>query len=151
MTQPLTKDNLSVGKFVYYYDYSSDCVIKARILKIYDISVKVEKMFYHSKDDDVTPFFIYIEGDVYIQNLYSSPKEAWKAYEERQEEEIQEYCDSIETIEDLVNFPLQHCIDETDEHCDQNARKAYIIRVDELIFKGKDRIEECSSIQALSR
>lgn len=63
-----------------------------------------------------------------ITDCYPSREACEHALKMITAETIQAYCDSIETVNDLVNFALKYCIGPGEEYTDWAAREAYIKR-----------------------
>lgn len=56
----------------------------------------------------------------------------WLLQKKKKSEKLEFYCNSIKTLKDLLDFPLQYCLDKNSLCCDDEARKAYEIRGKEL-------------------
>jgi uncharacterized protein YukE len=66
-----------------------------------------------------------------IDRIYATAAEAYEAKYERYNSKVKEYCDSIHTLEDLLNFPVKHPFG-SEEYTDDAAMEAYKIRCKEL-------------------
>lgn len=74
--------------------------------------------------------------------LYCNKNECAETYDsligllrQNYDNKIQEYYNEIETIEDLIRFPLHHCFN-GEEYTDWQAVEAYKIRAKELVGVG---------------
>ena len=126
---------MNIGDIVYYYEHWSKSIIKARILKIYEIkdilAAKIESICFVSYDNKIVDN-AYGVSDRQVSELFSSAKEAYDFYYEKQKERIKEYSKEICTIEDLIKYPLTHCLF-GEEYTDDAARQAYVNMAKELL------------------
>lgn len=63
---------------------------------------------------------------------YDTPEDAHQAIQTRREKAIQIYCDEIQTVQDLIYFPLHYDISK-DPCPNEPARTAYLRRAKELL------------------
>lgn len=126
---------MNKGDIVYYYEHWSKSIIKARILKIYEIKdilvAKIESICFVSYDNQIIDN-AYGVSDRPVLELFNSAKETYDFYYGKQKERIEEYSKEICTIEDLIDFPLKHCLF-GEEYTDDAARQAYINMAKELL------------------
>ena len=66
-----------------------------------------------------------------IECIFRTRKEAIEAYQKEQQKIKEAYKKEIASLEDLLKFPLDNCI-EGCEYTDYAARQAYIERAEEL-------------------
>lgn len=71
--------------------------------------------------------------DVLIENVFGSYEEARKCNEKEFEKGVLGYADSIHSVKDLVNFPLEYSVTDTGEEYNRQAREAYKRRTKELL------------------
>ena len=124
---------MKIGDIVYYYEHWSDSIIKSEVTE-FSGNKQYAKIHCLSVVD--------IDGDDIckqygcetrlISDLYSSHHEAYNTYFIKKNKCIKKYCDIIKTIEDLINFPLHHCIC-GEEYTNNEAKEAYKIRAKELL------------------
>ena len=64
--------------------------------------------------------------------IFKTKEDAVKSYEESTSKLVKKYKDEIKTLEDLVKFPLSHCIYGGGKYMDKGAREAYKIKAKEI-------------------
>ena len=69
---------------------------------------------------------------VYEKDMFMTKKEAIESYKQEYEQQVEEYLDEINSLIDLLYFPLEHCIN-GDENTDYAAKAAYCIKIKEFI------------------
>lgn len=123
---------MEAGDIVYYYEYWSDSIIKAKVVEMGEYNVKVSSIGVVTYDDQLFVKFSEVSTRR-IDKLFSSAKEAYDIYYKKQNRCVESYCKQIYTVEDLINFPLNHCISNDKEYANKEARHAYINMVKELL------------------
>lgn len=68
----------------------------------------------------------------YEKDIFMTEKDAIEAYKKKHEQQIEEYLNKINSLADLLYFPLEHCIN-GDENTDCAAKAAYCIKIKEFI------------------
>ena len=121
---------MKVGDTVYHYENWSRSVMRGVIKKISKY-VKVEDDYVVNENGGEV---CYCPGETYCkkEQLYSSAEAAYEEQLKAQQNKIKEYCDQIKSIEDLVKFSIDHCLN-GEEYTDYEARRAYINRVSDLL------------------
>lgn len=73
-------------------------------------------------------------GTFYIdsKDIFITKEDAIEAYKQEYEQQVEEYLDEINSLLDLLYFPLEHCIN-GDENTDYAAKAAYCIKIKESI------------------
>lgn len=139
---------MNIGDIVYYYEHWSDSIVKAKIENIYQTELYAKQFNTNTKTkiaEDVAKLknicMVDYDGektydfpgscDRRIVELYTSAKSAYDNYYKEQNKKIKKYCSEINTIEDLVKFPINHCLN-GEEYTDNEAYQAYKIKVKEL-------------------
>lgn len=126
---------MNKGDIVYYYEHWSKSIIKGRILKIYEVKdilvAKIESICFVSYDNRIIDNAYGVSNRPVLE-LFNSAKETYDFYYRKQKERIEEYSKEICTIEDLIKFPLEHCLF-GEEYTDDAARQAYINMAKELL------------------
>lgn len=144
--------SMKVGDIVYFYEHWSDSIEKCKIEELKEIDgVKAAEVRSIGTVD--------IEGDIIcntygtstrrIKDLYPSSTAAYDAYFKKSIENTRKYKDEIKTINDLVAFPLDHCLN-GGEYTDYDAKAAYKQKVKELLgieFDDRDQVIENEDIE----
>lgn len=120
--------NVGDTGFVVYGELG---VAKVNILEINLVFAWVERISLISftgkeiaKYDDYGKYFVQIE------DLFDTVKNAYSSYYEKKDERIEQYCEQITTIKDLVNFSLQNGLDGWKNN---EKRLAYIRMANKLL------------------
>lgn len=66
------------------------------------------------------------------QNVYLTVNDVFTTIDAKSNERVKQYCEEIETVYDLLDFALNHCLSD-DENPNQNAVTAYKIRAKEIL------------------
>ena len=121
---------MKVGDTVYHYENWGGSVMRGVIKKISKY-VKVEDDYVVNENGGEV---CYCPNVTYRkkEQLYSSAEAAYEEQLKVQQNKIKEYCDQIKSIEDLVKFSIDHCLN-GEEYTDYEARRAYINRVSDLL------------------
>lgn len=113
-------NEVKIGKSVYYQEPWSRCIEIAKIIEIIDDTVvKLKCETYGTRNYP-------------IDKLYTSVDELEKAIKEKFANDVQALKDSIKTIEDLLIFPLLHCLC-GEEYTEHEAIHAYKAKAKELL------------------
>jgi hypothetical protein len=64
--------------------------------------------------------------------IFKTKEDAIKSYEESTNKLVKKYKEEIRTLEDLVKFPLSHCIYGGGKYMDKGAREVYKIKAKEI-------------------
>ena len=140
---------MDIGDIVYYYEHWSNSLVKAKIESIYQTGLYANRFDTDTKTkitEDVAKLKTictvdYDGEEIYsfpgscdrrIVELYTSAESAYDAYCIEQNKRIKKYCSEINTIEDLVKFPINHCLN-GEEYTNNEAYQAYKIKVKELV------------------
>lgn len=138
---------MNIGDIVYYYEHWSDSLVKAKIESIYQTGLYAKQFNADSKIiEDVaklkTICTVDYDGeeicsfpgscDRRVAELYTSAESAYDAHCIEQSKRIKKYCNEINTIEDLVKFPTNHCLN-GEEYTNNEAYQAYKIKAKELV------------------
>ena len=117
---------MNVGDIVYRYEHWADFIEKAKILEIEGNVAKIKSICMVSYDDEP---IANTYGQCYeiTDDLFNSAKEAYDTYYLKQSKQIKNYCEEIHTVEDLINFPLNHCISNGEEYTNNEAPKLILI------------------------
>lgn len=78
--------------------------------------------------------------NVRAENCHLSKDEAIREQSKKTQEKIQKYKDSIQSLDDLFVFCLNHCCAYAEEYTEYEARKACIERAKELGIQIPDSI-----------
>lgn len=129
------------GDIIYYYEHWSDNIIKAEIEKtgLYardfsdDAQLNVVAVKMLCAVDYTGEELCKVPGSCCkkVSDLYESPQSAYDAYQIEQHTIIKEYCNEINSLEELLRFPLEHCL-YGEEYTDNAACRAYKIKAKEL-------------------
>lgn len=113
-------NEVKIGKSVYYQEPWSRCIEIAKIIEIIDDTVvKLKCETYGTRNYP-------------IDKLYTSVDELKKAIKEKFANDVQALKNSIKTIEDLLIFPLLHCLC-GEEYTEYEAIHAYKAKAKELL------------------
>lgn len=122
---------MKVGDIVYFYETWSDAVIKGRVTNISELGTEVNcSCCVDEKGEEVCEQY----GRTLRtkEELFFSAQEAYDTHAKQSHDKLCEYCKEIETVTDLIRFPLKHCL-KGEEYTDQIARQAYEIRTKDLL------------------
>lgn len=123
---------MDVGDIVYRYEHWADIIEKVKVIEDREDVVKIKSICAVSYDgESITNTY----GELYeiTDDLFYSSKEAYDAYCAKHGKRIKNYCEQIHTVEDLINFPLKHCIGNGEKYTDHEARHAYIDMAKKLL------------------
>ena len=106
------------GQEVYTIDWYSYSIRKAKIVSV------------DYREESIYVKFEYVENTVSIENIFVTEKEARDAKNKKIENTKNEYRKQINSVEDLVVFLFNHCIN-GDEYTDYEAREVAIEKAKE--------------------
>lgn len=132
MSKQYTIANVNIGEIVYFQETWSGNIIKGTISQICEDGCRINCISHVDRDGKQIAKS-YGEGGARFKDMFSTAKLAYEIVEKKENELIQKYCEEIKTLEDLINFPLSHCIS-GEEYTNWEARKAYELRAKELYF-----------------
>lgn len=114
------------------YVICNDYGLLGKVIDFFNDDVaKINGVGYTDKDGNQTESFLGTFG-VSTEDVFSSAADAYDAIRKKHDELVQKYCDEIKTVEDLVNFPLEHCLI-GEEYTEYEAVDAYKIMVQKLL------------------
>lgn len=123
---------MKTGDTVYVYEFWSENIVKATLKE------PLENKGFHIHYEGIVDrngniIDSFVGNSVRIFNdIWLTAKDAYLAVETRMNERINTYLDEINNIEDLVQFPLDHCFC-GEEYTDYAAIDAYKIKVKEFL------------------
>ena len=105
-------------------------IIKSTLLKPCENGYRIEYQSIVDRDgNDVDCFFG--ESAREFGKMWFSAKEAYEAIDAKRKRNIEKYTNEIQTIEDLIRFPLKYCIN-GEEYTNHAALEAYKQRAEEI-------------------
>ena len=127
----INKD-IPIGTKVYLEEYWTGRIVKAKIVdfEIYKGKdyAKLEGLFDCDDDEDTDTIGSF--GGA-LENLYLTKEEAINSLNDKNNKEVEEYKETIKSIEDLVVFCLDNCVANAEEYTNWNARRAAIEKAKE--------------------
>ena len=139
----MDKKSVKIGKKVYYQEPWSGQIIQAEIAALDEFSVmcnnivKVNNICRPEMEKSSPMYISRGTGSCPINKLYENLDEIKAAIKEKYKNDIQKYKNDIKNVEDLINFPLNHCFC-GEEYTDYEAVQAYKERAKELGFNIVD-------------
>lgn len=133
------KNNTKVGDIVYSVESWTERVVKARVTEIMNDCVRFQALCFVDRNGNFSDTFLGSAGAAW-DNLYATALDAYTDRDTKNAAQVQAYCDEIETIADLVRFPLDHCLT-GDEYTDYNALKAYKQRMRDFGFSEEKEMD----------
>ena len=113
---------------IVYVNSTYNIAEKCKITKFVQKESSVNKSVYALKSLDNLGSFAAIE-----ECIFKTKEDAVKSYEEYTSKLVKKYKDEIRTLEDLVKFPLSHCIYGGGKYMGkEGAREAYKIKAKEI-------------------
>lgn len=121
----MNKPKFTVGQIVYvnYHYYTAD---KCEIANFVENESSTHKPVYKLHSLDLLGTYSATEDAI-----FDSYEKAVEAYNDEFNKRVNNYCSEINTLEDLIKFPINHCIC-GDEDVEYEARQAYLIRAKDL-------------------
>ena len=111
------------GNTVYVHENWSGCIIKSTLLTPCENGYRIEYQSVVDRDgNDVNTFSG--ESAREFGKMWFSAKEAYEAIDAKRKCNVEKYANEIQTIEDLIRFPLKYCIN-GEEYTNSAAREAY--------------------------
>ena len=105
---------------------------------IYNVAEKCEITGYVKREPNTGQFFYIVHPtelgsnfDAATDCIFKTREEAIKSYQKHSEEIKEKYKSEITSLEDLLRFPLDHCLN-GEEYTDYEARQAYTEKINEL-------------------
>jgi len=124
-------NKINVNDTVYIYEHWSQGIIRASVVECLENAYEIKcKEFVDKQGNRISSS--YGNMTVTINNIWKTVEEAFNEIEKRKLDEVSKYCDEIKTIEDLVLFPIRHCLN-GEEYTNYEALKAYKKRAKELL------------------
>jgi hypothetical protein len=123
----IKKENLKIGQIVYKEEFWTQRIISAKVSTIDETGVRLDGLFYvkpNGKDFEHERFYGSTVGK--FEDIYITAKEAYDAQKNKSKLKIEEYCNEVKTIEDLLNFPIKHSFG-VEEYTNYEAIAAYKI------------------------
>ena len=127
----MNKDDLKIGSNVYAYERWSNSILRAEVIKIYDDSCELRFMNIVDRYGNDRGDMFGVSRRVFDQ-VWHTAKEAWAAIDKEHDNAVIRYSQNMETVEDLLKFPLLHCLC-GEEYTDYAAIDAYKKRCSELL------------------
>lgn len=127
-----------VNQTVYHIDRYTDTIIKCRITAIEpydkqpDQQVLTLKDMVIMSDNNTESYRLPGTRQAFSSHVYPSFAEALLAKQQNTKNLEETYRNEIQTMQDLLQFPIKHCIAAAEEYTDLTARKIYIERCEAL-------------------
>lgn len=127
-----------LNQTVYYIDRYTDAIIKCRItaIKPYDKQpdqqVLTLKNMMMMSDSNTESYRIPGTRQTLTSHVYPSFEAALLSKKQNTKNLEETYRNEIQTLQDLLQFPLRHCIAPAEEYTNQIARDIYIERCEAL-------------------
>ena len=127
-----------LNQTVYYIDRYTNTIIRCRITAIEPYDKQPDQQVLTLKDmimmSDINTESYHIPGTRQTLTSYIYPSfEAALLSKKQNTKNLEEtYRNEIQTLQDLLQFPLRHCIAPAEEYTDQIARDIYIERCEAL-------------------
>lgn len=119
------------GNTIYVYENLSGNIIKAVLQEPCENGYRIQYQNIVDRDGNDIDIFVGKSAREFGK-IWFSAKEAYVAINNRYKAKVKEYTDKIQTIEDLVRFPLQYCIN-GEEYTNHSALEAYKQKAEELL------------------
>lgn len=127
----MNTNEFRTGNTVYVHEYCSNCIIKSTLLAPCENGFRIKYQSIVDRDGNDVGIF-YGESAREFGNMWFSAKEAYEVIDAKRKYNVEKYANEIQTIEDLVRFPLKFCIN-GEEYTNSAAREAYKQRAEELV------------------
>lgn len=122
--------NIKVGDIVYSIESWTEHIISCCVTNIKPGGIEYKKLA--SVDRDGKIYSSFGHAGAAWDNVFLSAKDAYTARENKRVLNTQRHLDSIKTVEDLISFPLYHCLN-GEEYTDYDAVTAYKGKAKELL------------------
>ncbi|SEF90931.1 hypothetical protein [Lachnospira multipara] len=112
---------------IVYVNSTYNIAEKCKITKFVQKESRVNKPVYalHSLDN-------YGSFAATEDCIFKTKEDAIKSYKTSSNKLVEKYKNEIRTLEELIKFPLSHCIACGEEYTEEEAREAYKIRAKEI-------------------
>lgn len=117
---PKARADWRPGETAYYYDNGTRKIVPVTVTRPLVANAEVK----------LSAFF---KKAVPMASLFETRAEAVTGYEKYCEEQAKTYMNEIKGINDLVEFPLKHCITRTPNDTNWIARQVYLTKAKELL------------------
>lgn len=126
-----------LNQTVYHIDRYTDTIIRCRITAIKPYAVPDQQILTLNdmmmmSDSNTESYRIPGTRQTLTSHVYPSFKAALLAKQQNTKNLKETYRNEIQTLQDLLQFPLRHCIAPAEEYTDQIARDIYIERCEAL-------------------
>lgn len=122
--------NVKLNDTVFFIEHWTGNVIKGTVTEILEDGVRIDcDVHVDEAGNDIDT--AYGTSGARFDKIYASAKDAYTAKKQDFDKKTSEYCDKIRTVQDLVQFPLEHCLC-GEEYTDYPAIAAYRRRAKEL-------------------
>lgn len=118
--------SITKGSIVYVnndYNVAEKCIIEG----FYNDEISISEDVYKVRSLDCGGTFGSPES-----KIFETKEEAVEAYRKEFKEEADKYMSEIKSLKDLLQFPLDHCIN-GEEYTDYAAKAAYCAKMKEFI------------------
>lgn len=118
---------------IFVYESWTDNIYKATVNKV-DEEKQIVDIFYENlvdRDGNELTFFNGMASYPF-DRVYDTVQDAYAYKDNMHTEQVNKYLEEIQTKEDLINFPLTHCLC-GNEYTDYDAVEAYKIKVRALL------------------
>ena len=137
MRKDYSNIQLNAGDKIFVCEYWSQNIYQATVVKVYaeNNTLYAQYTYDYLVDADGNEVTYGIHGGTSaakFDDIWFSAKEAYTEIAARRAKIVKTYCDEIVTVKDLLEFPLNHCLD-GEEYTDYEAIEAYKIKVKELL------------------
>lgn len=117
---------ITKGSIVYVndtYNVAEKCIIEG----FYNDEISISEDVYKVRSLDNGGTFGCLKSKIFY-----TKEEAIEAYRKEFKEEVDKYMSEINSLKDLLQFPLDHCIN-GEEYTDYAAKAAYCSKIKEFI------------------
>ena len=126
-----------LNQTVYYIDRYTDTIIRCRITAIKPYAVPDQQILtlkdmMMMSDSNTESYRIPGTQQTLTSHVYPSFEAALLSKKQNTKNLEETYRNEIQTLQDLLQFPLRHCIAPAEEYTNQIARDIYIERCEEL-------------------
>ena len=126
-----------LNQTVYHIDRYTDTIIRCRITAIKPYAVPDQQILtlkdmMMMSDSNTESYRIPGTQQTLSSHVYPSFEAALLAKQQTTKNLEETYRNEIQTLQDLLQFPLKHCIAQAEEYTNQIARDIYIERCEAL-------------------
>lgn len=133
----MKENEVKIGQTVYFQEHWSGAIQEAKVI---DILPMEDQKRYPGKKYAKLKCRIGTCGAL-LENIYPSMKACQEAVRKTFIEEVEKYKAEIKTVRDLIIFPLEHTVSDAEEYSNDDARRAYKERAEELGFITSKEME----------